>query len=240
MEDTDRDTITNLLVTGRYFRNGAASHHGRMGYMPPIRREVYADAVIAMGFMTRESDALARIARTIIPSLSPYQTAAQFCAAMYRAATVAIADGYTDVIGLSGPEAGRRSDHQRPYNVRECAQVALWIQRALPGYVQGTTQGIRLDGGGPVRRIEYRLPHGHCPMVQGRLNMNRTTKVERKRYSIWTNSYGCWAGLCPQCKEPFSATHHSVSQAGVVFAIKLHEAKAHKEGGTKAVTNGTP
>lgn len=119
------------VLDGTVFMNHANSHRSRYGYQPVCSRRTYARAVAALAEMAADTDPLAQIAHAILGAGLPlYGTEADLYEALYRRADAAIADGYTDVVKLSGPEPGRRSDAERSYTLAERIQVLHYLAKA--------------------------------------------------------------------------------------------------------------
>lgn len=134
------------LESGQAFAMAAISHRSRRGYMPPVGRRTWAHAVATLADMAQRSDALAQVASAIVGSLNLYGTDADLCAKVYERAAAAIGRGYDDVIGRSGPEAGRRSDHHRPFTIGECALIACYLMLATgPASASVTRLGWALE-----------------------------------------------------------------------------------------------
>jgi hypothetical protein len=132
------DKYRDDILSGRTLALAAASHRSRYGYKPPVGHRQWAHTIQTLGQMARESDALAQIASHIVGRLNLYGDEAQLCASVYSAAYEAVSKGYTDVVGRSGPEAGRWSQYERPYHLSELAKLACWLILACKG----------ADGGG--------------------------------------------------------------------------------------------
>lgn len=138
VERADRDArVVNQyrddLLSGRTLALAANSHRGRYGYKPPVGHRQWAHTIETLGRMARESDSLAQIASHIVGRLNLYGNDAQLCASVYSAAYEAVHKGYTDVVGRSGPEAGRASQYERPYRLGELALLACWLELATKG-----------------------------------------------------------------------------------------------------------
>lgn len=133
------DKYRDDLRSGRTLALHAQSHRSRYGYKPPVGHRQWAHTIETLGRMGRESDALAQIASHIVGKLNLYGDDAQLCAAVYSGAFEAVHKGYTDYVGLAGPEPGRRSDRQRPYSLRETVNLAYWLILACKGATSSTT-----------------------------------------------------------------------------------------------------
>lgn len=124
------------LLSGKAFSMHAMSHRSRYGYKPPTTG--WPHAMAALAGMAAVSDPLAQVASAIIGRVNLYGDDAQLCAAVYEHAATAIRTGYTDYVGLAGPEPGRRSDRQRAYTLHEVVAVAYWLAYAVRGRTAST------------------------------------------------------------------------------------------------------
>lgn len=105
------------------------SHHGRPLGGPPVGRRDWAECLEWLARMARHSDALAQVARAIgMPPL--YQTTGEVAAHVYREALTCMSRPYDDVIGRSGPEPGRPSQHVRDWTRQEKILVLAYLRRA--------------------------------------------------------------------------------------------------------------
>lgn len=114
------------LVSGKNFYRHAASARSRYGYEPPLSRRQWAECMAALANMAAQSDALAQVASGIRVNL--YGTASQAQAAVWEGAAKAVAAGYDDVIGRSGPEGGRYK--VRPYTLHQAISMAYYLEEA--------------------------------------------------------------------------------------------------------------
>jgi hypothetical protein len=127
------DEYRESLRSGRTLALAAASHRSRFGYMPPIGHRQWSHTIETLGRMARESDALAQIASAIVGRLNLYGDNAQLCTSVYSAAFEAVTSGYDDVVGRTGPEAGRWSQYHRSYSLREIVSLHYWLILACKG-----------------------------------------------------------------------------------------------------------
>ena len=133
--DADRDMIDRVrdgLLNGRYFRTIADSNRGAamMRPRPPSTNGQYAHAIRTLGRMAAWSDPLAQLAAGIVRNVPLYQSAPELVAAIYDAAFAYLLPDYDDVIGRTGPEAGRPSQYRRPFSLAERVQVAYFLAEA--------------------------------------------------------------------------------------------------------------
>ena len=127
------DKYRDDLRSGRTLALAANGHRSRYGYKPPVGHRQWAHTIETLGRMARESDALAQIATHIVGRINLYGDEAQLCASVYSAAFEAVHKGYTDVVGRSGPGAGRWSQYERAYTLSETVQLAYWLILACKG-----------------------------------------------------------------------------------------------------------
>lgn len=116
-----------------------ASYSTSLSYEPPIRSDQYGKVIETLGRLAAEGDAAASIASRLVHSVNLYGTPSQVAAGLYRAAFEAISGGYDDVIGRTGPEAGRYSDHQHDYSIRTILLVACYIAEAVAPFAYHVT-----------------------------------------------------------------------------------------------------
>jgi hypothetical protein len=129
----DEKAITRVrddLMSGAYFSRHASSHRSAIGYRPVLNHRDWAHAMKTIAEMAAESDSLAQVAHTIMGRVNLYGTRPEACAQIFEAAAEALRNGFDDVVGRSGPEAGRYSDHQRTFTLRERVLVAYWLEAA--------------------------------------------------------------------------------------------------------------
>lgn len=143
MKDTSYRATVETLDALRF---AWMSHASRRPGGPPINRRGWADCVEWLSKLARESDALAQVVRAIgLPPL--YQTAGEAAAYIYRQAFETMTKPYDDVIGRSGPDAGRPSSHRRDWTLAEKILVLAYLSRATfawsataPGYGWAITE----------------------------------------------------------------------------------------------------
>lgn len=110
------------LVSGRAFAVTANAHAANRftggHYRGPIAAREYGEVLETLGRFGRQSDRYAQAAHLIAHSLPLYGTAEDALNKVYDALFRIAKDGYDDVIGRSGPEAGRPSDHKHATTLR--------------------------------------------------------------------------------------------------------------------------
>lgn len=130
------------LLSGQTLLNHATSHRSRYGYEPPIGRRDVAHALNTLAEMMASSARLAPIASAIAGKLNLYGTPSQLCAAVYSTAWEYMANHkYVDVIGRSGPEAGRYSDYESDWTLHDRVAVHYWLELACRPCA-ATTPGV--------------------------------------------------------------------------------------------------
>ncbi len=135
------DRYRDDLLSGRTLALHAASARSALGYRPPIRHEDWATAMERIARMARSSERLAAIARSIFGKVNLYGTDGQAQAAVYEAALHATSKPYLDVVGLAGPEPGRRSDRTHEWTLRDRVALAYWLEYATRPFAS-TTPGV--------------------------------------------------------------------------------------------------
>lgn len=110
------------------FATAAAGHNSRFGYQPVMHHSEYAKMIERIGRMAAQGDRMAFLASRILPRINLYGTQAQARAAVFTALGEALRGEYTDVVGASGPEAGRPSDHRSGFNLYTKVAAFAWAQ----------------------------------------------------------------------------------------------------------------
>jgi hypothetical protein len=146
-----------------------ASYSTALSYQPPIQSRDYGRVIETLGRLATEGDACASIAQRLVRSVNLYGTPSQVEAGLYRAAFEAINEGYDDVIGRTGPEGGRYSDHQHAYSIRVVLLVACYIAEAVAPFA------IHVTGYGPGGWVLKALCERH-----------RLSYADRRRYPYST------------------------------------------------------
>lgn len=129
------------LKNGTTLVRHAASHRSRYGYQPPINRSNWAHMMRTLADMAASSDRMAAVANHIIGRVNLYGTDAQACARAYEMAFEAMNTPYVDVIGLAGPEPGRRSDRTHDWTLYDRVAVHYWLELATRG-MTATAPGV--------------------------------------------------------------------------------------------------
>lgn len=129
-DDVVLDRMAADLCSGTYFQRHATASRSARGYRPPLTRSAWSHAMTTIARMASQSDAFAQIAAGILGRVNLYGTRPEAAAQVYEAAAAVLADGFDDVIGRSGPEPGRFSDHQRDFTLAERISLAYWLAEA--------------------------------------------------------------------------------------------------------------
>lgn len=124
------DKYIEDIMSGRVFALHAASARSIYGYQPPINHRDYGYAIQVLASYAGTSDRAAKLVSVIIPKMNLYGTDGQVLAAMYDAAGAELRKGYLDVIGLAGPEPGRRSDRQSEYSLHTRVELLKTLEQA--------------------------------------------------------------------------------------------------------------
>lgn len=157
------ERVRENLLDGTFFRNAAASGRSALGYRPVLNRADWSHAMTTLGKMAAQSDAMAQIASQIMGKVNLYGTRPSASAQIYEAAAIALANEYDDIVGRSGPEAGRYSDHHREFSLRERVSLAYWLAEAtapmqdcVPGVGWCVTAIARAEG---IHPSPVNFPH---------------------------------------------------------------------------------
>jgi hypothetical protein len=110
------------------FATAAAGHNSRFGYQPVLNSREYAAMIQNIGRMASYGDRMAFLASQILPRINLYGTQAQAHAAVFTALGEALRGEYVDVVGLSGPEAGRRSDRTHGWTLADKIVAFAWAK----------------------------------------------------------------------------------------------------------------
>lgn len=143
LADTDRqrevlDRYRSGLHTGAVFGRAAIGHRSRFGYEPPINRRDWSRAVRVLAEMGADGDQYAQVAQRCVGRINLYGVASEAAGAIYEAASMAVHDGYTDVIGRAAPDAaGPPSHFERAFSLHECTAIAVWLHAAVRPFDHG-------------------------------------------------------------------------------------------------------
>lgn len=143
------------LMSGRVFRLHAASARSARGYRPPMHRDDWSHAMATIARMAHQSDALAQVASKILGRVNLYGTRALADAQIWERAAEALEDGFDDVIGRAGPEAGRFKDHQHPYTLHQRLSVLAWVTEAT-AKLQDSVPGLGWCASALIRAHQVR------------------------------------------------------------------------------------
>lgn len=113
------------LLAGRIYGRHAASVTSVIGYRPPATRDEYGRIVETLGVFARQSDRDAATAYRILPKLPLYGDPGQLAAGFWNVLSEVHRAGFEDVIGRTGPNAGRPSAHQHATSEAEAIRLAL-------------------------------------------------------------------------------------------------------------------
>lgn len=128
------DKFRDELQSGVVFMRAAQAHRTNSFmagvYRPPIGHRDWAHCYITIGRMARESDALAQVAASIVGKINLYGTDPDVMAHVYEGAAKAVTHGFDDVIGRTGPNAGRPSSYHRAFTLYEVVAIGYWLEFA--------------------------------------------------------------------------------------------------------------
>jgi hypothetical protein len=151
MTTTTREEVAeryrNGLISGQRFLWAYESHASadRMSPRGPIGSRTYSQIVTTVGRFAMNGPRAAATAHRILAALPLYGTPGQTMAAVARALSEVVQDGYYDVIGATGPEAGRPSDHKHATTIYDAIILdLLWteIGMTVGASVTGSVTGI--------------------------------------------------------------------------------------------------
>lgn len=131
------DKYTEGFMSGRAFANVSASVRSIGGYQPPTTSTAYAQALAILAQYARLGDRQAKLVAAVVSRLPLHSTGGQSVAAMFDAAREELARGYFDTVGNAGPEAGRRSDHEHEYTLRDRLVTFHALKQAAGRFIPG-------------------------------------------------------------------------------------------------------
>ena len=134
------DETEALYADGGYFLRCSASQ--ALGYEPPITYSEYAHVVETLARLAGEGDAGAAIASRLVASVNLYGSPSQVRRSLYTTAYEFVRDGYDDVLGRTGPEAGRPSDHRHAVSLRFVLLISNYLGEAT----------LPISGGAPFTK----------------------------------------------------------------------------------------
>lgn len=134
---TDEEIVAEFaeeLVDGRVFRRAAFA--GQVNstmhtYRPPLQTRKYVHFIQTIGKFAGVGQVFAHFVSELGLPVNLYGDEMQMEASVWSKVAEAFERGYEDVIGRTGPEAGRSKDYKRRYTVREALVIMEWIGEAL-------------------------------------------------------------------------------------------------------------
>lgn len=136
------DRVRGELLTGQTFLLIARSERSVPLGRPPITRQAWGHCIATLGLMAARSDAFAQIAAAILGRVNLYGTDHEERGHVYQAAAEALAKGFDDVIGRTGPGAGRASAYQRDYTLAERIELVWWLNEATRHMQSGSVPAV--------------------------------------------------------------------------------------------------
>jgi hypothetical protein len=128
MNDTALDDYAAKIESLAVFATAAAGHNSRFGYQPVMNSREYAGMIQNVGRMAERGDRMAFLASQVVRSINLYGTQAQAHAAVFTALGEALRGEYRDIVGASGPEAGRPSDHRFDWTLADKIIAFAWAK----------------------------------------------------------------------------------------------------------------
>jgi hypothetical protein len=152
-------TWASDLLTGRVFQLAANSANSVIGYRPAVTTRSWGRVCETTGRMAAANgDAVATVASQILGRLNLWGTDFQVEASWWQHAADAIAAGFDDVHGQTGPEPCRFSDAQRPYTLTQCLLVYVWGKAATSHLSLGTLPDLGWCAAAMVAVMRVRVP----------------------------------------------------------------------------------
>lgn len=126
------------LRSGLVFARYAASDRSAIGYRPCASSRDYQQ-ILTVCTALAGSDQGVQLVAAALSKVNPYGTCPQQRAALASAFAVTVKAPFEDVIGRSGPEAGRYRDHQKPWSIHVLCRAALTLALLA-------TESVRMPG----------------------------------------------------------------------------------------------
>jgi hypothetical protein len=124
----------------------------RMSGGGPINSRKYAEVLMCLSRYALMGDKQAQHVSKIVSKINLYGTPSQVLAGIGQAMFEIMVGGFDDVIGRTGPEAGRYSDHQHASTLRD----ALYLDMLLTEIEMATHMSASVPGIGWVDAILIR------------------------------------------------------------------------------------
>lgn len=141
------------LHSGAVFARAAMGHRSRFGYQPPATATRYSAILAGLARLAAQGDQAASVAAALIPRVNLYGTDAQQAAALFDGLVAVTAQPWEDVIGASGPEAGRPSSHQHAWSTRMLVNLyGIVCGIAEPGRGAGWVEALVRQAEGMAAR----------------------------------------------------------------------------------------
>lgn len=144
------------LMSGKVFRNHAASARSIIGYRPPCGHARYAKALAVLAKGAAMGDRQATLISAVVRALPLHQEDRQTVGAMYEAADKALSAGYFDTIGWASPEPGRYSDREDAYTLADRLTLLYTLTLAADAFIPGSG-GLGWCASALVERDRVRL-----------------------------------------------------------------------------------
>lgn len=119
------DRVEADLLSGRYFTLIANSHKSVPLGRGPASARGWGGAMQAIAKFAAEGDWFASVAYRTLGRVNLYLTPNEVHAQIAARFADIVAEGYTDVIGMTGPEASRPSAYEHPTTLRQAILLAL-------------------------------------------------------------------------------------------------------------------
>lgn len=143
------ERVESDLLSGRYFTLIAQAARSRYGYQPPVGARYWGAAMVAISQYATWGDRPADEASQILGKVNLYGTEAQAVQQVAEIVADIVRKGWFDTFVATGPEPGRRSDHQHDTKLRDALRLALLVNE-----VQAA-----LNFNQPVARLGWVLQH---------------------------------------------------------------------------------
>jgi hypothetical protein len=137
------ERVEKNLLDGHYFTLIANSNRSVPLGGAPINSRHWAGIMKAVATYAASDNRAAATAHKIFGRINLYLTPNEVIAQVATVLAEVVREGYFDVIGATGPEAGRRSAHQHPTDLRAALYLALLMSEVEmnAGYI-GHVPGV--------------------------------------------------------------------------------------------------
>jgi hypothetical protein len=137
------DRVEADLLSGNYFTLRERSNRSARLGGPAVSSRGFSGVMQALAKFAGDSDWATSVAAPALRSVNAYVTPNEVLAQVAASLAKSVHDGYFDVIGATGPEAGRSSAHQHKVTLRQAITLALLMVEVEHGVgYHGSVPGV--------------------------------------------------------------------------------------------------